>query len=571
VRPACKRFRVVVADADWLPLDKDQTSTHGFGEERPQLVKWRRIPMIRRGGSPAISHLGRTPVDQIIPRWEWRTFGQEFGAALAHLAAMAPDKVQTSDEIYLLASGSDANVKIRDQLLDIKVLECVDANGLEQWRPALKEPFPLSASTVAAVRTAVGLTPGPSDTECLSLDQLVAALAPSVRKIAVHKTRARYQIHGCVGELTDVIADGEKVRTIAVEDADPAKVIAAVRALGLEGRPNTSYPRGLAQLLGLPARGRTPLTRQAVIDVGTNSVKFIIAELEPDETWTTILDRAEVTRLGEGLEESGAMSPAAIERTAQAITGMTVEAARHGVEGITAVGTMGMRTATNSQALIDLVKDRAGVTVEVISGAEECRVAYLAVKSGLGLADAALAIFDTGGGSTQITLGRGTRVDRQFSVNVGAARYTAKFHLDQAVSADQLQQAIAAIAADLSELDGVASPDALVGMGGAVTNITAVMLGLSKYDPDKVQGSVIDRNEIDRQIERYRAMHAESRRQIVGLQPKRAEVILAGACIVRTIMDKLGKSSLSVSDRGLRHGLLVDRFGGGLARRDGAR
>ena len=93
-------------------------------------------------------------------------------------------------------------------------------------------------------------------------------------------------------------------------------------------------------------------------------------------------------------------------------------------------------------------------------------------------------------------------------------------------------------------------------MGGAVTNITAVMHGLAKYDPDVVQGSVIDRTEVDRQIERYRAIPADGRRQIVGLQPKRAEVILAGACIVRTIMDKLGKSSLSVSDRGLRHGLL---------------
>jgi exopolyphosphatase/guanosine-5'-triphosphate,3'-diphosphate pyrophosphatase len=103
-------------------------------------------------------------------------------------------------------------------------------------------------------------------------------------------------------------------------------------------------------------------------------------------------------------------------------------------------------------------------------------------------------------------------------------------------------------------------------MGGAVTNITAVMLGLSEYVPDKFQGSVIDRAEIDRQIELYRTLPPEERRKIAGLQPKRAEVILAGACIVGTIMEKLAKSSLSVSDRGLRHGLLIDRFGGHLAR-----
>jgi exopolyphosphatase/guanosine-5'-triphosphate,3'-diphosphate pyrophosphatase len=98
-------------------------------------------------------------------------------------------------------------------------------------------------------------------------------------------------------------------------------------------------------------------------------------------------------------------------------------------------------------------------------------------------------------------------------------------------------------------------------MGGAVTNITAVKLGLASYDPDAVQGAVLDRAEIDRQIELYRSRDADARRGTVGLQPKRADVILAGACIVRTIMEKLGQQTLTVSDRGLRHGLLIDRFG----------
>ena len=103
-------------------------------------------------------------------------------------------------------------------------------------------------------------------------------------------------------------------------------------------------------------------------------------------------------------------------------------------------------------------------------------------------------------------------------------------------------------------------PDQLVAMGGAVTNITAVKHRLATYDPAVVQGTVLDRAEIDRQIELYRSQDADARRTIVGLQPKRAEVILAGACIVRTVMEKLGKDSLTVSDRGLRHGVLAERF-----------
>jgi exopolyphosphatase / guanosine-5'-triphosphate,3'-diphosphate pyrophosphatase len=90
----------------------------------------------------------------------------------------------------------------------------------------------------------------------------------------------------------------------------------------------------------------------------------------------------------------------------------------------------------------------------------------------------------------------------------------------------------------------------------------AVKLGLASYDPDRVQGAVLDRAEVERQIELYRSGDAQARRGILGLQPKRAEVILAGACIVRTVMEKLGQQTLTVSDRGLRHGLLVDRFDG---------
>ena len=177
-----------------------------------------------------------------------------------------------------------------------------------------------------------------------------------------------------------------------------------------------------------------------------------------------------------------------------------------------------------------------------------------------------LIIFDTGGGSSQFTFGRGTQVKHQFSLNVGAVRFTETYHLDQAVSPEMLPQAQSAIAADLSPLDDAPKPEGLVGMGGAVTNLTAVMLGMATYDPDRVQGAIVERSEVERQIERYRAVPAEQRRQIVGLQPRRTEVILAGACIVAAIMDKLGSTSLSVSDRGLRHGVLLDRFGGKLSR-----
>ena len=305
------------------------------------------------------------------------------------------------------------------------------------------------------------------------------------------------------------------------------------------------------------------MPRYAVIDVGTNSVKFNISERRADGIWQTVLDRAEITRLGEGLEKTGDISPDAMERTVTAISGMVSEAREAGAAKIAAVGTMGMRTAHNSQQFIDMVEQRCGARIDIVPGTEEGRLAYLAVKAGLGLAKGSLVIFDTGGGSTQFTFGCGSSVEEQFSLNVGAVRFTEKYGLAGAVSPEQLKLAQDAMASELSRINGRRSPDTLVGMGGAITNITAVKHEMSKYDPDVIQGSTVERSEVERQIETYRSKSLDARRAIVGLQPKRADVILAGACIVKIVMDKLGKDRLSVSDRGLRHGVLIDRFSSG--------
>ena len=496
-------------------------------------------------------------MSEITPRWEWRSFGPRFGEAEQRLAALTPGGVQESDEVYLL-SGAGGNVKIRAALMDIKVLREVNADGLEQWTPVMKAGFPLPAAEAAKVVAALGLPVPAAIRASYTLDEFIAQFAApggAVREVKVHKRRTRYTVGGCMAELSDVVANGKPTRTIAVESEDAAAVIRAVRELGLGGYTNTSYLRGLTALID-----DEPM-RYAVIDAGTNSIKFHMAEHGADGKWRTVVDRAELTRLGEGLAQQGVIIDAALERTVAAIAGMVDEAKRHGVRAIAAVGTAGLRIASNGDQVIGAIRARTGVAIEVISGDEEGRLAYVAAKAGLGLNRGSLVVFDTGGGSSQFTFGHDSVVDERFSVDVGAVRYTERFGLDRAVSAEVLREAMAAISADLSRIEGRPVPDALVAMGGAVTNITAVAHRLATYDPAVVQGAVLDRAEIDRQIELYRSQDADARRAIVGLQPKRAEVILAGACIVRTVMEKLGKQSFTVSDRGLRHGVLAERFG----------
>jgi exopolyphosphatase/guanosine-5'-triphosphate,3'-diphosphate pyrophosphatase len=239
---------------------------------------------------------------------------------------------------------------------------------------------------------------------------------------------------------------------------------------------------------------------------------------------------------------------------------MVTQARDLGAEQVVAVGTMGMRSAANSDAFIARVQAQCGITVEVISGEDEARLAYLAVQDSLGIPGGSVVVFDTGGGSTQVTLGRDGEILERFSLNLGAARLTERFGLAGPVSEETLNAARLAIARELGRLDALPRPDALVGMGGAVTNLTAVSLALSPYDPDRIQGATLSHAEVERQIARYAALDAAGRRAIPGLQPGRAEVILAGALVVLTLMDKLSQERLSVSDRGLRHGVLIERF-----------
>ena len=208
--------------------------------------------------------------------------------------------VQESDEVYLLSLGSDASVKVRDGLMDVKQLQTVNEDGLEQWKPVMKAAYPLPAEDVLAVLETLGAEAPTLARSVYTLDQLVEEVvgpSPGLLAVAVHKRREHYTIGGCMAERSEVRTEQGARRTIAVESEDPARVIAAVRELGLSSRRNVCLARGLKALVGLGAK------RYAVIDVGTNSVKFHIGERQADGSWTTIADRAEITRLGEALDE----------------------------------------------------------------------------------------------------------------------------------------------------------------------------------------------------------------------------------------------------------------------------
>ena len=302
--------------------------------------------------------------------------------------------------------------------------------------------------------------------------------------------------------------------------------------------------------------------KKAVIDIGTNSIKFCLAEsAKQDGTFEVIKDANDIAKLGEGLKDTGLIGPEPLERNAQSVAAFAKEAREAGADETAVVGTMALRTARNTADFAKRVKELCGLEVRVIPGEEEAQLSYIAVMSGIaGAAAANLVTFDTGGGSTEFVFGEAGSIKRKFSLNIGAIRFTEAYLSQMPVPAAKLSEAQAQIRRELSEGGVTAGAKFLVGMGGNVTSIASVKHQMKVYDPDVIQGSKLTLTDIDAQIADYAGKTLDERRTIVGLQPKRADVILAGACIVRQIMELTGVSELTVSDRGLRHGLLYRLF-----------
>jgi len=300
----------------------------------------------------------------------------------------------------------------------------------------------------------------------------------------------------------------------------------------------------------------------AVIDVGSNSVKLYVAAHDPHTGWRDLIDRHEITRLTEKMYQAGEIRPAALERTVGVISTFVTEARLAGAERIAVVGTMGLRVARNAAEFVARVAADCGVAIEIIPGEEEARLSFLAVQVGLGPLPGEVAVFDIGGGSTEITFGRDSEIYNCLSLPVGAVHLTEQYLRSDPVTPDELAQMLVVVRKALGDLGMDHEVGTLVGVGGTITNLSAVRYGFNQRDPGIIQGTFLARADVDRLVDLFREQTVAQRRLIVGLEPERADVILAGAGVTQVIMGKLAVRQLIVSARGLRHGLMVERFGG---------
>jgi exopolyphosphatase/guanosine-5'-triphosphate,3'-diphosphate pyrophosphatase len=237
-----------------------------------------------------------------------------------------------------------------------------------------------------------------------------------------------------------------------------------------------------------------------------------------------------------------------------------------GVEEIAAVGTSALRDARNSGEVRDRWRRQLGLSVRVISGEEEAAYSFLAARRGLHLEGRELLVIDIGGGSTEFIRGDAAGVFEALSVDVGTVRLTERFLRSDPVTAGQCDAMAAAIDRALVPLGGRWLRDTLtltlVGIAGTFTTLAAVEKKLAPYSRREVHGSCLSLNEVRRQIELYQRMTVAQRKAVPGMHPQRADVILAGACLMEKIMVRFNASQVVVSDQGVRYGLLYKRLAG---------
>ncbi|MGC8667263.1 MAG: Ppx/GppA family phosphatase [Chthonomonadales bacterium] len=298
----------------------------------------------------------------------------------------------------------------------------------------------------------------------------------------------------------------------------------------------------------------------AAIDVGTNTVKLTIAERRGSGSWTELMEQARTTRLGEGFSQ-GYLQAAAIRRTIRVLAEYAELCRRAAAQSVAAVATAAVRHARNQDEFVHQAAE-AGISVEILSEGEEARLSFLAVrKDPLWHSLNMLRVVDIGGGSTEIVLGT-TGGIRSATVPVGAVQITEDILRTDPPTTAQIHEAEQFVFEALRHAHLAGGRCPLVGVGGTVAHMAAVQQGRPLERADQIHGCTLAARQVEEQLTLYAAKPIAARSQIPGLDAARAAVILGGAIILRIVMERFGNDTVQVSGRGLRWGLLYDRFDG---------
>lgn len=315
------------------------------------------------------------------------------------------------------------------------------------------------------------------------------------------------------------------------------------------------------------ASSNTSPQRRALIDIGTNSVKLLVADIRGGAV-SPVLEKADQTRLGRGFYETQRIQPEAIERTAHAVATFVREAHRLGAPSVRAIATSAARDARNADELLEAIRSQAGLRVEVISGEQEADWSFRGATSDGTLANRRVLLMDVGGGSTEFILGTGAMQQFRRSFSLGAVRLMEALRPGDPPSVQDWNACESWLGAFLKgeagpalskrSGEGAFSGVQLVGTGGTVAILARMELCLQEFDRDRIEGFRLSLEAIRRRRTSLWSQSISMRRGIAGLPPERADVILTGIAIFEAVMGFWGFADLWVTTRGLRFGALLD-------------
>jgi exopolyphosphatase/guanosine-5'-triphosphate,3'-diphosphate pyrophosphatase len=285
--------------------------------------------------------------------------------------------------------------------------------------------------------------------------------------------------------------------------------------------------------------------RVAVVDLGTNSTRLLVAEVD-DGRVEEVARHTQITRLGEGVDERRKLLPLPIARVRNVLADYRRELEELGAERVLAIGTSAVRDAENGEAFLGEVEWSYGFATRLLSGGDEAQLTRRGVANG-GELDEDTLVLDVGGGSTELITAR-----ERTSLDVGSVRLTERhLHADPPTD-EELEVAARAVRDRLPPLQ----PDSAIGVAGTITTLAALELG--GYDPERVHRYRLSREAVGAQLDRLASLPLSQRRELPGLEPERAPVIVAGAVIVREVLDRYGLAGLEVSERDILHGAALE-------------
>ena len=285
--------------------------------------------------------------------------------------------------------------------------------------------------------------------------------------------------------------------------------------------------------------------RVGVVDLGTNSTRLLVADVEGERV-DEVARRTVITRLGEGVDERRRLLPLPVARVRNVLSGFRRELESLGAERVLALGTSAVRDAENGEAFLGEVEWSYGFVTRLLSGEEEAELTRRGVANGRPLGDETV-VLDVGGGSTELITAH-----RRTSLDVGSVRLSERFLRSDPPARDELDAAAEAVRAELPALE----PSDAIGVAGTITTLAALELG--GYDPDRVHGHRLSREAVESQLERLASLSLAQRRELAGLEPERAAVIVGGAIVVREVLDRYGLDGLEASEHDLLHGAALE-------------